>query len=226
MTGPSFTPSENESFIHVEGLLSPHDQRLVLGYIVGQLGVNATYIDATHETPPESLVTQELEPKSIKLPKSQQESIRQHGFRFSDIQTPDDILVREHFEDFGSTQSEVGVASVIRAFHYILDQRGVGQLFAYSPSGADSYKSQFQQIREPQPLKGIVMTPRNNLDLKPYGTRHLTEQEPRIMARYAITAGSTLNALETDAIHTNNKKGKYYTALREITRQLKNQLEQ
>lgn len=173
-------PRENESLIRIEGLLSPEDQRWVVDTI-GRLGVHASYL--------ENRPGKVADPGNLIAPASQIDIICQHGYLFSDITKPDDIIVREHFENLGSTDP-LRVRNFVRAFHKLLDQRGIGRLFTVVPR-EDKGGYRHQQTREPVPMGDIVVAKRSELGLKPYkGNYTIADLDARILSQYGMTAGS------------------------------------
>jgi hypothetical protein len=220
MAGTPSNPGENESYIHIEGILGFEDQQRVIDY-VGKLGLSAAYVGNSLE---ESSLQLDLA-GIISVPESQKEIIQQNGYRFSDIQDPDDILVREHFEDLGVTDQDVDKRSLIRAFHQLMDKRGVGRMFTFDSSLVG--QSKMRQAREPRPLDGIVIVKRENISLPPYKTGYISEKEAAIMAQYGMKAGSVLRALEkAGGLNTSNKVNKTHFALSQVALRLKQQLEQ
>jgi hypothetical protein len=213
-------PGEHESYIHIEGILDFEEQQHVIEY-VGRLGLSATYVGNSLEESSSQLDLTGI----ICLPETQREIIKKHGYRFSDIQNTDDILVREHFEDLGIADQDVDKRSLIRAFHQLMDKRGIGRMYTFDPSLTG--QSKMRQIREPKPLDGIVIVRREEIGLPPYKTGYISEKESAIMAQYGMKAGSVLSALEkAGGLNTSNKVNKTHLALSQVALNLKQQLQQ
>lgn len=134
---------------------------------------------------------------------SQRELISRYGYRFSDITSPKDLLLREHFEDL-AVSNNLPVRNFIRGFHALINGRGKPGLFHhhYTPSG-EAYGS--YQVREPKPMKGVQIIKREHAHLQPYNGRNLSELDSQIIAQYGAEAGSVLKALHSTLITEKQK---------------------
>ncbi len=147
------------------------------------------------------------------------DAVRTH--RFSDITRRDDVLLREHFEDL-ALGSSIPARNFIGAFHKIVDGNKADSYdrlfeFRHEP-GVTKYK---YQCREPKPQFGAIVVKRAEHGIPPYGPYNIrgtriADTEAKIIAEYAIKAGSVLDGLHTFKYENFSKAGKILQALQTL----------
>ncbi len=114
---------------------------------------------------------------------------------FTDIASPSDFLIREHFLDFGiHLHPELSRGTAARVFLSFVDGKGHGwDTFEYVGVGADRHR----EYREPRPMDGIILKTRDGLGLPPYDGRiaQYYSNRGQLCAGFAIQAGSIVQAV-------------------------------
>ena len=204
---------ESEPFILViEGPVEQADQDHIHRFI-GQQGLRAIALD------PYQLQCMRTD-GSLFSPLAQKEVISQRGYLFSDIIRPDDIVVKEHFEDLAGKGDSTKL-NLIQAFHGAVDGLGVGSLtkYVYEMDGFKRSVS-WEPRREPEPLAGIELVKRADIGFEPY-SKKATETDPLYMAQYGMTAISLLRAIKWN---TKRFPDKTSSALKQLSERLAQQL--
>lgn len=148
--------------------------------------------------------------------------ISRPDFTFSSLHDPEDIVLQEHFEDFGQT-SQLKPINFVRAFHCAVNGLGAGSLTHYRFEDGNVY---WDQIREPKPLNGVTLVKRTEVGIDSYTPKApFRNPDFELLAQYGMTAGSLV--LGIAGIQRNMPRDSPNTikALHEVSEQLSGQLE-
>lgn len=213
MNTPSQPPSHfeavgsSETVFVARGELNQPDKELVQS-LLGRFGLSITFMHPNEVTYEDGEAIRNADNHEQH---DQLETIARKGYRFADIRHREDILVKEHFEDFLRTarpQVTKGIAT--RAFHYLVDGsckplkgRAADSLYEWNSMAkpGKGLGERILQIREPRPLNGIEVVRRAEKGFPLY-ERTLDEPDKIIIAKYGIVAGSLLDATQTNSLIT------------------------
>ncbi len=171
------------------GDLSPDDKRFITEFLKRVAGFSAIQY-----TPADEYDARPQQPVHISLLKP---GVTEGLFRFDEIVNPDDFVVREHVEDFKRRYvypNELCNTFVGRTFNYIVDGRG--SRFVSSWSTNPEQPGRF--FRDPAPIAKADVRLRDEIDLPPYPNTIDGTSKSAYCARFAIRAGSIIEA--TDAL--------------------------
>lgn len=155
-------------------------------------------------------------------PSKEEGASAQPRFLLSEITSAKDILVREHFTDFGKSH-DVPNSTYTRAFHMLLDQRKANSQnqHLYKSGFNPETRQHWTQTREPNPIPGIVIVTREEAGIEPYaGT--IVDTDTQILAGYGIEAGSVLEVFGSNA--NENATSKTLQAIGALASQLRSQI--
>lgn len=109
-------------------------------------------------------------------------------FSFLNITSPEQYLVREHFEDFNRMRPDVfqGPTAVGSIFTMLVDGNGPWMIYDTDP------ETNRRELRTPVPMDGIVIAPREQKGFPPYNGTAVNDKITKniLCAPYAIQAGS------------------------------------
>lgn len=166
----------SSSFLQIEGELAEQDRELLLS-VLGRLGYKGSALN-------------EEQAKELFIDAPEKDST---PFRFAEITKPDDILVREHFEDLANQQG-VQTMNYVRAFHLLVNGSNTRRLYIFDQSSGG--RPMFLPVGVPVPAKGLEIVKREGVDhLGEYANKSkLSDKSALILADYGIVAGSIVQA--------------------------------
>lgn len=174
-------PSQNHktgSWLHFDYPLDKSDLRQISS-LLGQMGLSYEYI----ENPTQDTYN----------PDSQIDRINRYGFRFTDINSEDDYIFREHFDYLAETNPSLSHRNFSRLFNNLVDGAGDTNLTMFS--NEEGQNGRFIQQRPVSPLPGIRLVDRIDFGIGQYTSDKILEPRTRIIARYGIRVDTLLGTI-------------------------------
>lgn len=198
-------PSQNHktgSWLHFDYPLDKSDLRQISS-LLGQMGLSYEYI----ENPTQDTYN----------PDSQIDRINRYGFRFTDINSEDDYIFREHFDYLAETNPSLSHRNFSRLFNNLVDGAGDTNLTMFS--NEEGQNGRFIQQRPVSPLPGIRLVDRIDFGIGQYTSSIYLEPHTRIIARYGIKVGTLFDLAFSDSesskvdLKENNKRNQSMSIL-------------
>jgi hypothetical protein len=139
-------------------------------------------------------------------------------FRLENISSPDDLVVKEHFDEYAGIRPAFRKGMFTRAFHLLLDERGKTNIFADNTYlSRNEFGKTWHEARVPEPIEGISIVRRAEAGLPDYCNAEGAQLDMirQIYARWAIVAGSIPVAVKARyaGVSTRSLAGKHKAVL-------------
>ncbi len=175
------------------GEISAQDKSL-LTQLLGRFGLNTQYVSESTFAERESEVDK-LKAEIELLRRQASSEVSSPKFRFTDITDPEQFLVREHLEDI---RTKPGIGGFVgRTLHHLVDAHGSRPTHHWivDDSRPAWRNNRYSRIyREPEPLEKVIVKLRDEIGLPPYGKTLDHYGKSAFCARFAVQAGSVVDA--------------------------------
>lgn len=166
--------TQNPHVLFARGEINAKDMSM-LSLLLGRFGLESTFMTPDqYERRIKILTTIAIDAEAKNDP--------ENALKLRSITSPDEFLVREHFEDFRDLRRDVLSRNITgRLFHELVDYNGERHSWKRNTEGV-------LVTRVPQPLDGLIVKKRSELGYEPYAKPLERYGKSQLCADYGVQA--------------------------------------